>query len=76
MINLDLSCLGIISGEQKRALECFIDPRLFAQRKNYDEYILVSKDTSVNIDLRDLTILAEDFKVQVLKDSVKLTDRW
>lgn len=35
---LELGSLGIISGEQKQALECYVDTRVFSQCKSYDEY--------------------------------------
>jgi hypothetical protein len=73
-IRLELGALGILSGEQKRALECYIDSRIFDQRKTFDEYTLNSTNTYSALDLDDLRILAENFKVRVLEDSVLLAD--
>ena len=68
--------LGIISGDQKRALECYVDARDFRQRKTYDEYYVdVTSCTHDNIEINDLTILAELFKVLVLDDCILISDK-
>ena len=71
---LELGSLGIISGEQKRALECYVDARAFRQRKTFDEYYVDFTNFERVIDLRDLMILAERFKIIVLEDAVIVTD--
>ena len=73
-VRLELGCLGIISGEQRRSLECYVDARAFRQRKTYDEYYVDLTNFECNLDLRDLMILAERFKIKVLEDSVMVTD--
>ncbi len=67
---LELGVLGIISGEQRRALECYIDARAFRQRKSFDEYYVDLTNVELELDLRDLMILAERFKVIVLEDAI------
>ncbi len=74
-IRLELGSLGILSGEQKRALEAYIDSRIFTQRKQFDEYTVDTTNQYAALDLGDLRILAEEFKVLVLEDSVLLADR-
>ena len=71
---LELGTLGIISGEQKRALECYVDVRAFRQRKTFDEYYVDLTNFERVLDLRDLMILAERFKIIVLEDAVIVTD--
>jgi len=71
---LELGCLGIISGEQRRSLECYVDARAFRQRKTHDEYYVDLTNFECNLDLRDLMILAERFKIIVLEDAVIVTD--
>lgn len=73
-INLDLSRLGIIDLDQKRALECYIDERLFRQRKSFSEYYVDSQGVELEIDIKDLMILAEKFSVMVNYDSVILEE--
>jgi len=63
--------LGLIDGDQKRVLECYIDSRLFRQRKNYDEYYVDSNVEEFKGGLDDLGILAEVFGVRV--DAATLT---
>lgn len=69
-VRLELGNLGIISGEQKRALECYVDARAFSQRKSYDEYYVDLINFECVLDLRDLMILAESFEIIVTEDSV------
>ena len=73
-VRLELGSLGIISGEQRRALECYIDARAFRQRKSFDEYYIDLTNVELGLDLRDLMILAERFKVIVLKDAIIIAD--
>lgn len=74
---LELGALGIISGEQRKALECYIDARAFRQRKSFDEYYidLTNVELELELDLMDLMILAERFKVIVLEDAIIIADK-
>jgi len=74
MINVYLS-MGIISGDDKRTLEEYIDSSNFKQRKSYDEYYVVNKTLDLNLDLRLLMILAESFDIEVHSDQVSIIDR-
>ena len=65
---LELGSLGIIEGDKKRALEDYVTPSLFTQRKTYDEYYIEVTNFEVTLDFGDLTILAENFTVRVLQD--------
>ena len=65
---LELGSLGIISGDNKRSLECYVHPAYFRQRKSYDEYYIDVTSVEIALDFNDLTILAENFKVRVLED--------
>lgn len=71
---LELGTLGIIDGDKKRKLEDYIDSRLFRQRKSYDEYYIDVTNYNVDIEIGDLMIIAEAFKVIVLADSVIITE--
>ncbi len=64
--------LGIIEGQKKRVLERYIDKREFRQRKSYDEYYIDLLKTKLDLDLNDLFILAEEFRVAVNNNSVTL----
>jgi len=64
--------LGIIEGQKKRVLERYIDKREFRQRKSYDEYYIDLLRTKLDLDLNDLFILAEEFRVAVNNNSVTL----
>lgn len=66
--------LGIIEGEAKRVLECYIDTRHFIRRKQYDEYTLGVQEVNVVFDVVDLMILAEKFKVTVTHNDVVLSE--
>ena len=76
MIKLDLSYLGIIQGDNKRALEDYVDPSYFKQRKSYDEYTIDKQYVFVFYRcIGDLMLLAENFKVIVYQDSVCLEEK-
>jgi hypothetical protein len=64
--------LGIISSEMKRALEDYVDVRVFRQRKAYDEYYIDIQEVDFDLDINDLLILADHFEVQVGRDCVYL----
>jgi hypothetical protein len=70
-MDMDLD-VGIITGEQKRVLECYIDSRLFRQRKSYDEYYVDSLLEKFKGNINDLCILAEEFDVRVHADGIIL----
>ena len=72
---LELGALGIISGKQRKALECYIDARAFRQRKSFDEYYVDLTNVEMGLDLRDLMIFAERFKVIVLEDAIIIADK-
>ena len=71
---LELGGLGIISGKQRRSLECYVDARAFRQRKTFDEYYVDLSNFERELGLGDLMILAEHFKIIVLEDSVIVSD--
>lgn len=73
MIKLELSGLGIIDINEKTALEDYVDSRAFRQRKQFAEYYVDWQDVNLEIDIRDLMILAEIFNVEVYEQSVRLT---
>jgi hypothetical protein len=72
-IRFDLGNLGIIEGREKRILECYVDERLFRQRKSYDEYYVDVSNAEVKADLSALMLLAETFKVSVGIDCVMIS---
>lgn len=74
MANINLGS-GIISGEAKRNLECYIDSRFFRQRKSYDEYYVDTDSVELSLGINDLMILAEDFDVRVMTDSIYLEQK-
>lgn len=74
-VRLELGSLGIISGEEKRVLECYIDPRDFKQRKTYDEYTITSTNCIAPLHIADLMILGEHFRILVIKDCVIISDK-
>lgn len=65
---IELGSLGLLSGDDKRALENYVHPSYFRQRKSYDEYYVDVTNLDLDLDLRDLQILADDFKVRILSD--------
>jgi hypothetical protein len=71
----ELGTLGVIEGDHKRMLENYIDERLFRQRKSYDEYYIDVTSYEVDIELGDLMLLGETFKVVVLEDAIIIADR-
>lgn len=74
-VRLELGTLGIISHQQKATLECYVDTRLFRQRKTFDEYYVDTTNCEVDIELGDLMILGELFKVIVLYDAIIIADK-
>jgi len=67
--------LGLISGDQKRCLECYLDSRHFTQRKTYDEYYVdAGLDMDMSLTINDLMIIAEDFSVAVLPGGISITN--
>lgn len=70
---LYLGCLGIISGDEKRFLEKYVDPNIFRQRKSFDEYYIDESKVDVDLSLTTLMALSEWFKVSVHSDHVSLT---
>jgi len=72
VMNLEL---GIISGDQKRALECYVDSRFFKQRKSYDEYYVEIDTVVFNHGINDLMILAEEFSVVITSNFIYLKDK-
>ncbi len=72
-VTLDTANLGIMDGDKKRALECYVDVREFQQRKSYDEYYLNNSARDLELDIRDLLILAEQFIVTVGIDTIYLS---
>jgi len=75
MVNLTVN-IGIVTGEERRALEDYIDARRFTQRKSYDEYYIDSGNLELDLSISDLMILAERFKVIVNYDSVELSSMY
>ena len=73
-VRLELGTLGIITGKERRVLECYVDSRLFRQRKTFDEYYVDATNFEVDVDLQDLMILADNFKIIVLGDSVLIAE--
>ena len=71
----ELGTIGILEGDRKRILENYIDERLFRQRKNYDEYYIDVTNYEVDVELGDLMLLGETFKVVVLEDAIIIADR-
>ncbi len=67
--------VGIIEGDKKRALECYLDSMYFRQRKQYDEYYVDVSDVEINAKwvIGDLMIIAEHFTVTVGPDSIEIT---
>lgn len=73
MKRIDLDMLSIMSGDEKRALENYVDCRLFRQRKSYDEYTIGNQYVYLeDLDVVDLMIIAENFKVTVYPNAISL----
>lgn len=64
--------LGIIEGDKKRALENYIDPRHFTQRKSYDEYYIDIDTIEADWSIQDLMIIADHFTVSIEPDCVSI----
>jgi hypothetical protein len=71
----ELGTLGIIEGDHKRILENYIDERLFRQRKSYDEYYIDVTSYEADVELGDLMLLGETFKIIALEDAIIIADR-
>lgn len=67
--------LGLVSGDHKRWLEDYVDPSLFIQRKNYDEYTLKRDFTTATLDLTDFRNIAEYFKVTINIDTINISEK-
>lgn len=65
--------VGIITGDQKKVLECYIDSRYFRQRKSFDEYYVDADRDNFKPGINDLQILAEQFVVEVTTDAVLIS---
>ena len=63
---------GIISGEQKRDLERYLDESLFVRRKDYDEFTCSESVVKLPIGVKGLMRLASSFKVAVLNNCAVL----
>ncbi|MDB4277798.1 hypothetical protein N9895_02035 [Gammaproteobacteria bacterium] len=74
-MQVELGSLGIIEGDKKRALEDYIHPSYFRQRKTFDEYYLMVSNLDINIDLNDMQILSENFIVRVLSECIILSEK-
>ena len=70
LVNLEV---GIITGDEKRALEVYVDERAFRQRKSYDEYYCDWKEVELELTLNDCFILSNTFHILVEIDSVTIT---
>ena len=70
-VTLELDQLSILDGNEKRALEDYVDLRRFKQRKQLDEWV-VGGQVKVDVDVGDLMILSEKFIVEVCSDGVAL----
>ena len=71
-MKLYVGCLSLISGDEKRFLETYLNPVLFRQRKSYDEYYVDVSEVEVNLSLAELMKLSEWFDVTVHSDHVSL----
>jgi len=66
--------IGLISGEQKRIIEPYLDARFFRQRKTYDEYYVDIDVIEGNFSIRDLMILAEGFDIEVKSNRIIISE--
>lgn len=71
-IKLELSSLGIISGNNKRVLETYTGGHIFDQRKTYDEYSINVSSCDVEVDLNELMNLSGVFSIVLLPNCVLL----
>ena len=69
-IRFEVGNIGILKGDLKRILEYYIGCIAFTQRKDYDEYHINNTTYEVDVELKDLVILGEHFKVTVWKDAI------
>jgi hypothetical protein len=67
---IDLSGVGIIGGWSKRVLEAILPFITFKQRKCHHEYDITKTEHIVELNLVDLMILSNDFKVEISQDIV------
>jgi hypothetical protein len=69
--------LGIISGNSKRLLECYVDTRLFSQHKCYDEWYITdcTSPSELGLDLRCLFTLSDRFEIRVVRDGIEIEER-
>lgn len=67
--------LGVISGDNKRWLEDYVDSSLFVQRKDYDEYTVIRGYTAAKLDLYDFKNISEYFKVTINSDSIDISEK-
>ena len=65
--------LGIITGEQKRSLERYVDPSLFKQRKNYDEYYVDPFYKEFQYELADLMVISKMFNVTISSNEIEIS---
>lgn len=73
-VRLEVGTLGIITGEQKRHLENYVDRLVFRQRKNYDEFYIDVTNFESSLDLRQLMRLSESFTIRLLEDCVIISE--
>lgn len=71
-MKLYIGRLSVVSGNEKRFLETYLNPALFRQRKSYDEYYIDVSEVEVNLSLSELMKLSEWFDVTVHSDHVSL----
>lgn len=72
IVTLDLSSIGLVSGEQKDLLEPLIGDVL-TQRKSYDEYY-ISGTFECDICIENIVRLSTKFLVTVENECISLND--
>lgn len=72
IVTLDLSSIGLVSGEQKDLLEPLIGD-VFTQRKSYDEYY-ISGTFECDICIENIVRLSTKFLVTVENECISLND--
>ena len=70
-VTLELETLSILSGDEKIALEDYVDICMFRRRKQFNEWIVHGK-VEIDLELNDLMILAKSFIVEVCSDGIAL----